>query len=539
MFDGRELFEGRALFQPREPGPGGLAPDPPPRYRTSGFQRARIAPGDTQPMRVLRPILRNLIWHPTRTAVIDDQRTWSCFHLYAGALHLSRLIERTTDRERIGIILPTSGLFPMSMVATWMLGRTIVPLNYLLKNEDLEYVIGDAELDCIITVTPMLDFVNGVPDNVTCVKLDEHRDDFRGIPLPRRARSRPDDFVATLLYTSGTSGRPKGVMLTSGNLASNVQQIRAYIDFTAAERFLGVLPQFHSFGLNVLTVLPLSVGARVIYTARFMPKRILQLLKDHRPSVMIAIPSMYNALLNTKSADADHFTSLKYIVSGGEPLPEAVFDGFREKFSVTINEGYGLTETSPVTHWCRPDEHRRHSVGRALPQVEQKVIAPDNGASLPANEDGEICLRGPNIMKGYYQLAEETANVLDEDGFFHTGDMGRIDDDGFLYITGRIKEMLIIGGENVFPREIEEVLNRHPSVRDSAVIGMQDESRGEVPLAFVELLDEATFDETALRSHCREGLAQYKVPREIRHVEALPRNATGKILRRELRAQHP
>jgi long-chain acyl-CoA synthetase len=490
-------------------------------------------------MRVLTPILKSLFWHPTRVAVIDDQRTWKAFHLYAGALHLSRAIENATGRERIGIILPTSGMFPMAMIATWMLGRTIVPINYLLKGDDLEFVIRDAELDLIITVTPMLEVVEGLPADVKLLKLDELAPTFRKLPMPRRAVPRPDDFVAALLYTSGTSGRPKGVMLTSGNLASNVRQVKRFIHFTSDHMFLGVLPQFHSFGLTALTAIPLSVGAPVIYTSRFMPKKIIKLIEQHRPRVMIAIPSMYNALLNTRNVTADQLKSLEFVVSGGEPLPEAVFKGFQEKFGITINEGYGLTETSPVTHWCRPQDHRRKSVGRSIPDVDTKIIDTATGAALSAGVDGEILLRGPNIMKGYFKLPEETARAIDTEGFFHTGDMGHIDAEGFLYITGRIKEMLIIGGENVFPREIEEVLNSHPDVKDSAVIGVQDDSRGEVPLAFVELVDDAIFDETALRSHCRSGLAQYKVPRDIRVVDALPRNATGKILRRQLSPDTP
>jgi long-chain acyl-CoA synthetase len=306
-----------------------------------------------------------------------------------------------------------------------------------------------------------------------------------------------------------------------------------WADFDDRDVLLGVLPQFHSFGLTVLTILPLSVGCRVIYTAKFVPTRLLQLMKEHRPSAFIAIPSMYGALLASRSATADHFSSFRYIVSGGEPLAHATFDGFQEKFGVTINEGYGLTETAPVTHWCRPQEHKLRSVGRPLPRVEQKIVGP-NGEPLAIGDEGEICLKGPNIMLGYYKLEKETGAVFDEEGYFRTGDMGRIDDEGHLFITGRIKEMLIIGGENVFPREIEEVLNAHPSVHASAVIGVQDASRGEVALAFVELEEGATFDERALRTHCRERLAQYKVPREIRVLEKLPRNPTGKIMRREL-----
>ena len=487
-------------------------------------------------MRCLKPILRQMIFRPIRIAAIDDQRTWKAYEIYIAALHLAKKIEQTTDRPHVGFILPTSGLSPVAIIATWLLGRTVVPLNYLLKQDDLEYVIRDAEIDTIITVGPMLKHIGELPSDVKQIRLDEMK--FKGMPPLRRMKRRPDDHLAALLYTSGTSGRPKGVMLSSGNLASNVEQCVEWSGFNRDDVMLGVLPQFHSFGLTVLTLMPFSVGCNVVYTARFMPKKILQLMSDHRPTVFIAIPSMFNALLHTKSSTAEHFSSLRCIVSGGEPLPQAVFDGFQERFDITINEGYGLTETAPVTNWCRPHEHKPKSVGRALPGVEHKIVDKE-GTRLGLNTDGEVCMRGPNIMQGYYKLDEETSKVFDDEGYFKTGDMGRIDDDGHLYITGRFKEMLIIGGENVFPREIEEVLNAHESVKDSAVIGMQDDSRGEVALAFIELAEDAEFVETDLRSHCREALPQYKVPRGIRVIEALPRNPTGKILRRELSIDTP
>jgi len=407
-----------------------------------------------------------------------------------------------------------------------------------------------------VTVKAMVEFVGGLPQMVKQVRLDEMS--FKGFPPLRRARRMREDDLAVLLYTSGTSGRPKGVMLTALNLSANVQQCVQWVGFSRHDKLLGVLPQFHSFGLTVLTLLPLTVGAPVVYTARFNPRKLLDLMREHRPTALIAIPSMYAALLHAKSADPDHFTSFKYVVSGGEPLPEAVFTGFRERFNVTINEGYGLTETSPVTNWCRPHEYRHKSVGKALPGVEEIIVPVEGEASkrqdvktsreeLVASADpiapgsaggieGEIRIRGPNVMKGYYKLPQETAVAFDENGFLRTGDMGRFDADGFLYITGRIKEMLIIGGENVFPREIEEVLDKHPSVAASAVIGAMDESRGEVAVAFVELKDGAAFDEVSLRKHCREALAQFKVPRDIRQIDKLPRNPTGKIMRRELKA---
>jgi long-chain acyl-CoA synthetase len=487
-------------------------------------------------MRLARSIARRLILAPRQVRVVDDQRAWKGYQLYLGALHVARAISRSTDAPRVGIMLPTSGLFPMAMLGTWMLGRTCVPLNYLLSAQELEYVIRDAGVDTVITVTPMLKHVTELPADVRQLRLDEMS--FGGLPPLRRIPGRPDDHVAALLYTSGTSGRPKGVMLTTANLLSNIRQCVEWVGFTPVDGLVGVLPQFHSFGLTVLTLLPLTVGCKVVYTARFVPRKILDLLQAHRPTAMIAIPSMYNVLLHAKSATPDHFASLKYVVSGGEPLPRSVAEGFRDRLDTTINEGYGLTETGPVTNWCRPQDHRRGSVGMPLPRIEEKIVD-DKGRRLGPNEEGELCIRGPNVMAGYYGLPEQTAEVFDAEGYFRTGDMARIDDDGHLYITGRIKEMLIIGGENVFPREIEEVLNAHPSIHDSAVIGMMDPSRGEVPLAFVELVEDASFDETALRSHCREHLAQFKVPREIRVLEKLPRNPTGKIMRRALSAEKP
>lgn len=490
-------------------------------------------------MRTLSPVLRNLIFAPTAKRVFDDQRAWKSYELLMGGFHLAKAINNATDKQQVGIMLPTSGLFPLALIATWMLGKTAVPLNYLLKREDLEYVVNDAGVDVVVTVKPMLDMFGEMPKGVTEMKLDEMRGQFKGIPPVRWPVSKPDDHTAVLLYTSGTSGKPKGVMLTVNNLASNVRQCVQFAKFTKRDKVLGVLPQFHSFGLTILTLMPLIVGCPAIYTARFNPKKILELLRTHRPTAFVGIPSMYNALLNAKSAQKDDFKSLRFIVSGGEPLPEAVFQGFQDKFGATINEGYGLTETGPVTNWCPPDDHKRRSVGPPLPEVDEIIVAVDENGNervCGPNEDGEVRMKGPNIMKGYYNLPEETEKAFDANGYFKSGDMGRMDEDRHLYITGRYKEMLIIGGENVFPREIEEVLNAHPTVNASAVIGMQDESRGEVALAFVEVAEDAEFDEGALRSHCRQKLAGYKVPREIRVIEALPRNPTGKIMRRELKA---
>jgi len=464
--------------------------------------------------------------------VVDDQRHWRAVELVVLALHLAAEIERRCESRTVGVLLPTSGLFPAAALAAWMTGRVVVPLNYLLKPEELQYVIDDCETDLVLTVGPMLEFLGATPRCKHVVDLATMN--FKAVPELRWPAPADDADLAVMLYTSGTSGKPKGVMLSHGNITSNIQQIQDHVHFTRRDIVLGVLPQFHSFGLTVLTIMPLVAGMKVVYSARFVPSKIVKLIRDHRPTIMIAIPSMYNALLATKDTEAQDFASLRYTVSGGEPLPQAVFDRFQERFGITINEGYGLTETSPVSNWCRPDEFRRGSVGRPLPRIDQRIINPTTGETLGPNHDGEVIMRGPNIMQGYYKLPEETAKALDAQGYLHTGDQGRFDNDGHLYITGRIKEMIIVGGENVFPREIEEVLNQHPAVQATGVIGIRDDVRGELPWAFVELKEDAQFNESALRQWCRERLAGYKVPREIVRVEALPRNPTGKIMRREL-----
>ncbi len=479
------------------------------------------------------PIIRRALAHPGRVFIIDDNRSYRGVDILVAALHMAGQIERVCDTKTVGVLLPTGGAFPIAALAGWMLGKTIVPLNYLLKQEELKYVIDDCETDTIISAGQMLTFLGHRPEIPNLIEMDKVS--FKGIPRLRLPARPSPESLAVILYTSGTSGKPKGVMLTHCNLTTNISQIIRHVHFTPKEVLVGVLPQFHTFGLTVLTLLPLTLGCKVVYSARFIPQRVMKLIRQHRPTAFIAIPSMYNALMVVKDARPDDFDSAKFIVSGGEPLPDAVFTAFKAKFGKVISEGYGLTETSPVTNWCRPEEWRAHSVGPAVPDLDQRIRDVESGMFLGPNADGEVVMKGPNIMKGYFKLPDETAAAFDAEGYFRTGDMGRLDDNGFLSITGRIKEMLIVGGENVFPREIEEVLNRHPAVNASGVIGITDPMRGELPLAFVEFKEGQSADEQALKTWCRESLAGYKVPTEIRVVQALPRNPTGKIMRRELK----
>lgn len=497
-------------------------------------------------MSLIRSILKHALFHPRRIAIVDDQRSFTSFSVAAGAYFVAREVRRHTQRPHVGVLLPTGGGFAVSLLGVWLAGRVAVPLNYLLSKEDLAHVIADAGLDLIITADKMLEFLGHkeggdqrvIPEGVKLLKLEGVS--FTGVPPMRWPPDPSDDELAVVLYTSGTSGKPKGVMLTHGNLDANARGAASHSAITPDQTMLGVLPQFHSFGLTALTLLPLTIGCKVIYTARFVPRRVVDLIREHRPQVMMAVPSMYAALLSVKKAGKDDFASLRVAVSGGEPLPEETARQYRDRFGVGLLEGYGLTETSPITHWSTPERNKAGSVGLPLPGVRQFIVD-DAGKVLPPGEEGEIMLAGPNLMKGYLNQPELTAEVfttIDAQGervkVFRTGDIGRIDAEGYLSITGRKKEMLIIGGENVFPREIEEVLNTHPAVRASAVVGVADAMRGEVPIAFVEVEEGVAFDESEARAFLRGKLAPFKVPREVRVIEELPKSPTGKILRRAL-----
>ncbi|KAA5540719.1 long-chain fatty acid--CoA ligase [Roseiconus nitratireducens] len=488
-------------------------------------------------------ILRHGLFRPRQTAVVDDRAEYSYGKLLLGTWHLASHIEKHTDNPHVGIMLPPSGSFPMTLLGTWLLNRTAVPLNYLLRKNELRYVIEDSGIDTLFTVGKLLEVVGTegvIPDHVKVVCVDEL--DFKGLPRPRFPRAVDAQDGSVILYTSGTSGKPKGVMLTEENFLTEIKAIDDAAHGLEIKTFLGVLPQFHSFGLTALTLWPLSRGNKIVYSARFVPRKLHKLICQHRPNVFFGVPAMFNAMLSLKQAEPADFESLKFSVAGGEPLPRSVTASLKERFHLQVYEGYGLTETAPVTNCNVPGKIKEGTVGKALLGV-RNVIVDDEGNQLGPDQDGEILIVGKNIMKGYYKLDQQTHDVITQinlDGkpvrAFKTGDIGHLDRDGFLSITGRKKEMLIVSGENVFPREIEEVLDQHESVKASAIIGIKSELRGELPLAFVELNDGYELDEQALKTFLREHLAPFKVPKEIRAIEELPRNPTGKIMRRELKA---
>ncbi|MEI8198393.1 MAG: AMP-binding protein, partial [Phycisphaerae bacterium] len=438
--------------------------------------------------------------------------------------------------------------------------RIAIPLNYLLKPEELAVVLKDSGLRVVFTI----EYFKSLGEQINAVLASQGAQTVQFIPmeslqftppsalvklalglwpgslkyLVHRTPPRQPNDVAVILYTSGTSGIPKGVMLTNRNLESNAIDSVKHCRFTRKTVFLGILPMFHTLGLQANCLIPLMLGCKIVYQARFSPVGVFEAITKHKCEVLVAVPTLFAVLAAAKSAKPDSLKTLEYTISGGEPLPVSLIHNFKEKFGLTLIEGFGLTETSPIVAICVPWDHKIGSCGKVIPDVQVRLIA-DDGTDLGRNQDGELWIKGPNVMKGYYNQPQMTAEVLTPDGWFKTGDIARLDDEGFLYINGRKKDMIIMAGEKVFPREIEDALKLHPAVLHAAVIGIKDPARGEAPVAFVQLKAELPADQkpTAndLRSFVREKIAPYKTPRDVYFMDELPRSGTGKIMKRELK----
>lgn len=477
--------------------------------------------------------------HPEHLAAADQTRRLNYGQLTTLAKALRRLVLAETQCERVGILLPGSVGGMGTILGILWAGRTVIPLNCLLGPGELARVIADARIDLVITTRQLRELLTET--HVRAIFLEEIHLKRRFIwEKLRRTPEPPDvqpDDLAAIVYTSGTTGEPKGVCLSYENLLSNSRAAIEHLQITPEHHLLGVLPPFHAFGLTVLKVLPVVLGASVTFIPRFSPLVAHQTIAQEGITILIAVPSMYAAISRLKSIDRAAFQRIHIAVSGGEPLPRNIYDQMLERTGVRLMEGYGLTETSPVISCDLPWAHQPGTVGQTLPGVEVQV-RDENGVVLPAGAEGELFVRGPLVMKGYFHRPEETAAVIDPAGWFRTGDIVRISEDGHIAITGRAKDLIIVGGDNVYPREVEAVLEQHPAVADVAVLGQPDGSRGEVVVAFIALAEGAeTTDTESLRAFCRDKLAGFKVPRRIHIHDELPRGPTGKVLKRELKSQ--
>src|SRR2546428_12241481 len=447
--------------------------------------------------------------YASSVALVEDDKQWNFRELTDQANRLAAVLKERVKGDTVGILLLNSQRYIATILAIWKAGKTAVPLNYLLPPAELGFIIKDSGMSGLISSQ----FFNQALAAIKPLFGDKGvilMADDPAFPAPQ-GNSVPSEYrdPALYLYTSGTTGKPKGVVLTHDNLLANVESCQEAGHFDPRDGFLCLLPFFHTYAITGTFLLPLLSGSKMVLVDRFHPLKVLGFIQQHKISVFLAIPSMYRVLAATEG-NFD-LSSVRFPISGGEPLPSATAEAFEKRFNVPIYEGYGQTEAAPVVTLNRPGARKPGTIGPPVPGVEI-AIWDDQNRVLPLGEVGEIMVRGRNVMQGYHRLPDETAKTI-VNGWLHTGDLGKFDDEGFVIIAGRKKELIISAGENIYPREIEDALAQHPKVKEVAVIGIKDEVRGEVPKAFVIPQDGASVDEKELRAFCRENLANYKVPK--------------------------
>lgn len=471
---------------------------------------------------------------------------------------LSKLGVRQGDH--VALLLGNSPHFVISLYGALRLGATIIPVNPIYTADEIGYILNNGDVKVVVGLDLMIPLAEKV--HALLPKVEHYiicpsgntaagQVDDSGLTIYPKLKSFAEvtasgdlsfqgpelagGDTAVILYTSGTTGKPKGAMLTHTNLFSNAKDVGDYLKMNHDDRVITALPMFHVFCLTVALNAPLLSGATILIEPKFSPKEIFRAAKEYQATVFAGVPTMYNFLYQYPEGNPEDLQSLRLCISGGAALPVALLKNFEEKFKVAVSEGYGLSEASPVTCFNPLDRPRKPgSIGTNIINVENKVVN-ELGEEVQAGCVGELVVRGPNVMKGYYKMPEETAAVLRE-GWLHTGDMARMDEEGYFYIVDRKKDLVIVGGYNVYPREVEEVLYDHKDVVEAAVLGVPDPNQGEAVKAYVVSKNPALTVEELL-AYCREHLAKYKVPTSIEFLESLPKNTTGKILRRALRKQ--
>ena len=478
--------------------------------------------------------------YPDRTAVRLDERALSYRDLdELSARVASWLAGRgITPGDRVGLMAPNTLEFVELYYGILRAGAVVVPMNPLFKSREVSYHLSDSGAALAFAWHGVADqAAEGARSAGTDLVIIEPsglaETLARSDPVPAVADRAPSD-TAVILYTSGTTGQPKGAELTHANLISNIEVTRTtLLGLRPADVMLGALPLFHSFGQTVVMGCAIATGGCLTLLPRFDPVRALEIIKRDQVTVLAGVPTMYTAILHSAGGSAGDVASLRLCVSGGAAMPVELMRAFEKQFGCMILEGYGLSETSPVASFNHPDRDRKPgTIGQAIAGVEMR-IQNDDGDPLPSGEIGEIAIRGDNVMKGYWRRPRDTEEAM-EGGWFRTGDLGRVDAEGYFSIVDRKKDMIIRGGLNVYPREVEEVLYEHPAVAEAAVIGVPDQLLGEEVAAVVTLKPGASADPDQLREHVKRQLAAYKYPRHVWIVDELPYGGTGKILKRAI-----
>lgn len=462
--------------------------------------------------------------------------------------------------DHVALLLGNSPHFVIGLHGALRLGATVIPINPIYTPDEIAYIVNNGDVKAIVTLDQLVPLIEKIHDVLPKV---EH---FIICDTPQGQASEKDlsalsafpkmksftnliasgdpgfkgpeleeDETAVILYTSGTTGKPKGAMLTHKNLYSNAKDVSDYLHMNENDRVITTLPMFHVFCLTVALNAPLMNGATILIDPKFSPKEIFRLSQKYKPTVFAGVPTMYNFLLQYEDGSPEDLKSLRLCISGGAAMPVALLHGFEKKFNVIVSEGYGLSEASPVTCFNPLDKPRKAgSIGQSIMNVENKVVN-ELGEEVSVGEVGELIVRGPNVMKGYYKLPEETAATIRE-GWLYTGDLAKRDEEGYFYIVDRKKDLILVGGYNVYPREVEEVLYNHGEIVEAAVLGVPDPNLGEAVKCYA-VTSNPRLTEELLLAYCAEHLAKYKVPSSIEFLEELPKNTTGKILRRALKNQ--
>ncbi len=478
----------------------------------------------------------------------DHSITFARVDVHSDAVAAALAEQGVTKGDRIALYCINSAEFAYAYAGIVKAGAVVVPVNLMLNPREIAYVLKDAGITGLIYHQVMGAGVTAFRSELSelrfavCIGNDVASEDdllfdqfMRSMaPVPHPEFDTLNDLAA-ILYTSGTTGHPKGAMLTHSNLVSNTTSVLAALQLQPGkDRLLVVLPMFHSFAATVGTLTPLLHGVSFAPVPKFDPAAVSEVIEAVKATVFLGVPSMYNVLLRLPEEQLSRWASIRYCVSGGAAMPEAIMQQFEARYGVPVCEGDGPTECSPVTCVNPIDGVRMPaSVGLQVPDVEMEIYD-DEGRQIGIDKIGEICVRGPNVMKGYWNLPEATAESFFGE-WVRTGDLGYKDGDGYLYIVDRKKDMIIVNGMNVYPRMVEELLYTHPAILEAAVVGEPSELHGEIPVAHVVLKEGEAITTADIKAFCRDNLGRHEVPRKVLLVAALPKNAAGKILKRELR----
>jgi long-chain acyl-CoA synthetase len=519
------------------------------------------------------------------TAAATPDRPCTCFF---GRRETYRRIKDFSDRfavglrglgvrkgDRVALLLPNAPQFIIAYYGILKTGAVVVPLNPLYTERELTFHLTDSGAETIVTIpmfmekvaalegktplkraiyTRMADFlpfplnlVQGLREGSAARKVLRRPGGLQWVrfrdllrtPVPADFRPEPvdPDDMAALLYSGGTTGIAKGIMLSHFNFVANAYQVKAWGALSDEQRILAVLPFFHGFGMSVTMNAPILAGGEIIILPRFSARQVAQTIHKYRPDFFIGVPTMFVALSNLPDIGKYDLRSVKGIFVGAAPLTRAIKEDFESKTGGRMIEGYGLTEA--VTAIAANPYHGLHkigSIGIPFPDVDMKIVSLDGTRDLPPGEQGEIVLRSPTVMLGYYKMPEETAKTI-VDGWLFTGDIGYMDEDGYFYITDRKKDLIIVGGFNVFPREIDELIYQHPKVKEGITVGVPDPYKGERIKVYIVLKEGETATEEEFIAYFRQNLTPYKVPSEVEFRTELPKSAIGKILRRQLREE--